>query len=324
MNLVKSIVFSALMLGLSATSALAIQVTSVTAQIGRVEGQSVEISAAVNWEQTGPILINPLTGPFFRVSAQAGGKTVLLSYDSATARYRGQFQGLLFDSYSATVTATRTTKSFGTFPPTNTNVSATRNTTFGVGPQAGCFNFNQGSNLQGWTARGMFNGDQSANVFPITPIMSWSDPLGFRSIATNNDGALVLSLGNIATPPSTLFPSGFWRFDFVSPDLTANVNWQGISGVSFRMAANPLAILDIQPILSLRRPDGSTTLFRPESGGQPVFLNFMSGELVYRVLSADINVPADHTVIGVQLRVFGTATSQLPGNLVLDGVCPRR
>jgi hypothetical protein len=322
MNLIKSTVFSAL-LGLSATGAFAIQVTSVTAQTGRVEGQSVEISAAVNWEQVGPELFNPVTGPFYRVSAQAGGKTILLSYDSATSRYRGQFQGLLFDNYSTTVTATKTTKFLG-FPPSINNVSATRSTTFGVGPQAGCFNFNQGNNLQGWTVRGLFDGDQSPIVFPITPPVTWSDPLGFRSIATNNDGALVLGLDNIATPPSALFSSGFSRFDFVSPDLTANTNWQGMRGISFRMAANPVTILDIQPIISTRRPDGTPALFRPVNGNSPVFLNFVSGELVYRVLSADINVPADHTVTGVQLRVFGTATSQLPDTLTLDGVCPRR
>ncbi len=322
MNVIKRCIYGALLLCQVVLSAHAVQVTSVTAQAGRTEGQSVEVSAAVNWESTGLIIVNPFTGPFFRVSAQVGGQTILLGFDAASGQYRGQFQGLLFDRHQVTVTATKTTRT-ATIPIVTTNTSATRQTTFLVGPQAGCFNFNLGNNLQGWSVTGLFNGDQSANVFPITPSVTWSDPLGFLSISNNNDGALVLGLGNVATPPANLFPSGFWRFDFRSSDLSANANWQGLRGISFRMSANPLTILDIQPLISARRPDGTTTFFRPVSGTNPVFLNFMSGELVYRVLSADISVPADHTVLGVHLRVFGTSTSQLPGTLVLDGICPK-
>lgn len=322
MNVFKRLFYGALLLSQGILSAYAVQVTSVTAQAGRTEGQSVEVSAAVNWESGSLIIFNQFTGPFFRVSAQSGGQTILLGFDAASGQYRGQFQGLLFNSHQVTVTATKTTRT-ATIPIVTTNTSASRQTTFLVGPQAGCFNFNQGNNLQGWAFAGMFNGDQSANVFSTTPSLTWSDPLGFLSINTNNDGALVLGLGNVATPPATLFPSGFWRFDFRSPDLSTRTDWQGLRGISFRMAANPLTILDIQPIISARRPDGTTTFFRPMNGTNPVFLNFMSGELVYRVLTADINVPADHTVLGVHLRVFGTATSQLPGTLLLDGVCPK-
>lgn len=37
-----------------------------------------------------------------------------------------------------------------------------------------------------------------------------------------------------------------------------------------------------------------TTFFRPMNGATPVFLTLISGETVYQVFSADINVPADY------------------------------
>jgi hypothetical protein len=325
MKVIKRALFGALLLGQSALSAYAVQVTSVTAQTGRVEGQSVEVSAAVDWQNPGglPILVNPLTGPFFSVSARTGDQTIPLTFDSASGRYRGQFQGLMFNTHTATVTATKTTRSFS-FPPTQSIVSASRNAAFLVGAQQGCFNFNQGNNLQGWTTVGIFNGDAPDPIAPIASALAWSDPFGFLSVATNNDGALLLNLITTPNPAAALLPSGFWRIDFRSPDLAAQTAWQGIRGVSFRMATNPAGILQVQPILQVRRPDGTTTFFRPMNGATPVFLTLISGEMVYRVLSADISVPADYTVIGARLRVFGAANSTLPDAVAVDGICPRR
>ena len=81
MSLLKANLSGFALLTLGALQAQAIQVTSVTTQAGRGEGQSVEISAAVNWE--GPLLqiINPFTGPFFSVRARVGSQNVVLVFN---------------------------------------------------------------------------------------------------------------------------------------------------------------------------------------------------------------------------------------------------
>jgi hypothetical protein len=308
----------------SALSAHAVQVTSVSAQTGRVEGQSVDVSAAVNWELPGPTLTNPLTGPFFSVSAQAGGKTIVLLFDSATGRYKGQFQDLPFNRYPTTVTAKKTTRT-ATLPITTTNVIATRQTSFLVGPQAGCFNFDQVNSVQGWSAVGMFNGDQSTNLNNANLAPTWSSSFGFLSPnSADADGGIVSNVTGNMIPPAASLPSGFSRFDFRSPDVSADTRWQSIRGLSFRMATDIVGMLQVQPLLSVRRPDGANSFLRQvDSGGNPVFITLFGGELVYRVFTANIPVPAGYTVLGTRLRVFNPVGSLHPSFVLLDGVCPR-
>ena len=308
----------------SALSAHAVQVTSVSAQTGRVEGQSVEVSAAVNWELSGPTLTNSFTGPFFSVSAQAGGKTIVLSFDSATGRYKGQFQDLPFNRYSTTVTAKKTTRT-ATLPIRTTNVIATRQTLFLVGAQAGCFNFDQVNSVQGWTAVGMFNGDQSANLNNAGLIPTWNSSFGFLSPnSADADGGLVLNVTGNVIPPAASLPSGFSRFDFRSPDMTTDTRWQGIRGISFRMATDIVGMLQVQPLLAVRRPDGTNSFLRQvDSSGNPVFITLFGGEALFRVFVANIPVPAGYTVLSTHLRVFNPVGSLHPSFVILDGVCPR-
>ena len=326
MNLLKANLASFALLALGALQAQAIQVTSVTTQAGQVEGQSVEISAAVNWE--GPVLqiINSFTGPFFSVRARVGSQNVVLAFDSASGRYKGQLQNLAFNRHAATVTATRTTRT-ATIPVKTTTVSATRQTSFLVGPQAGCFNFNVANSLQGWSTAGMFNGDQSAQVVAANLIPTWNDGFGFLSLAnSDNDGGLLLMLNGALFQPASAFPSGFSRFDFRSPDLSANTDWQGIRGVSFRVSSNSILVTQVQPLLRIRKSSGAETFFRPvDSTGAPIFFTLLGSDGVgFEVFAADIPLPAGSTVLGMHLRVFHATGSPTPSAVVVDGVCPRR
>ena len=158
-----------------------------------------------------------------------------------------------------------------------------------------------------------------------TLIPFWLSNAGFLSPAADDiDGALVLPVPESLFPAADAFASGFYRLDLRSPQLTANSAWQGIRGVSLRLSHNLFGV-QVQPLLHVRRPDGTTTFFRQQdAAGNPVFL--ATPAQGYRALIADITPPADHTVIGVHVRVFGPAGAVF-GNesmLFLDGVCPRR
>jgi hypothetical protein len=324
--------FAALLL-LPAAAAQAVDITSVTAQQNRIEGQTVEISAAVTWASS-PILVSPALRVTRTVRATVTPAPIAattiptqidLTFDAATGRYRGQFANLPFSTYIANITATQTIRNLTVFPPTTSTTQDAASVQFGVGAPAGCFQFNQGFSLQGWTAAGPFDGDSAINVAQDTLVPTWLSNAGFLSPgAQDNDGAFVLPVQEQLFPDPDLFQSGFYRLDLRSPTLANNAAWQGVTGVSLRMFHNLFGV-QVQPLLQLRRPDGSTTFFRQvDAAGNPVFLAVPAQG--YRTLIADITPPADHTVIGVHVRVFGPS-GMVFGNeqmLFLDGVCPRR
>lgn len=314
-------------------AANAVDITSATAQQNRIEGQSVEISAAVTWAAN-PILVSPMIrvtrtvratvtpGP---IAATTIPTQIDLTFDAATGRYRGQFANLPFSAYIANITATQTIRNFTVFPATTTTTQDAASVQFTVGAPTGCFQFNQGFNLQGWTVAGPFDGDTASNLAQDTLTPTWLSNAGFLSPgAQDADGALVLPVPEQLFPDPDLFQSGFYRLDLRSPQLAANASWQGVRGVSLRLSHNLFGV-QVQPLLQLRRPDGTTTFFRQvDAAGNPVFLTVPAQG--YRTLIADITPPADHTVTGVHIRVFGPAGTVF-GNeqmLFLDGVCPRR
>jgi hypothetical protein len=325
-------VWTAAVLMLAGASAQAVDITAVTAQQNRVEGQSVEITATLNWG--GLLISNPLIKVTRTVQATitpapvatpAIPTQITLTFDSATARYRGQFNNLPFHRYTATVTATQTIRNYTNFPSTISTAQDTAPAQFNVVAPAGCFSFNQGATLQGWTVGGPFDGDTSNNLAQGVLVPQWLSSAGFLSPgATDADGALVLPVPETVFPDnSNLFASGFYRLDFASPGLGANAAWQGINGVSFRLSHN-LSGIQVQPIVQARRPDGTTTFFRPvDANGAPIFQSVACQS--YRAVVSNIAVPPDHTILGVRLRVFGPAGSVF-GNeslIFIDGVCPR-
>jgi hypothetical protein len=250
---------------------------------------------------------------------------ITLTFDSATATYRGQFANLPFNRYTATVTARQTLQYFNSFPPTTSTAVDTATAGFSVVAPPGCFQFNQGATLQGWSASGLFDGDTANNLAQGVLVPIWQSNAGFLSSSSADaDGGLVLPLSDLLFPSdSGLFTSGFYRLDFNSPTLSANAAWQGISGVSFRMSHN-LPGIQVQPIVETRRPDGTTTFFRPvDTNGVAIFQQMVGQG--YRAVISNIAVPTSHTVVGVRLRVFGPPGSVAgEGFIFIDGVCPRQ
>jgi hypothetical protein len=311
----------------------AVDITSLTAQPNRIEGQSVEISAAVSWAP-GPIAVSPMirvtrtvraTVAPAPIAATAVPTQIDLTFDAATGRYRGQFANLPFSTYFTTITATQTIRNYTVFPATTTTTQDTRGVQFSVGAPAGCFHFNQGASLQGWTVAGPFDGDSASNLAQDTLVPMWLSSAGFLSAdAQDADGALVLPVPSSLFPDADLFQSGFYRLDLRSPALATNASWQGIRGLSLRLS-HSLIDVQVQALLQVRRPDGTITFFRQvDAAGNPVFLPVpIQG---YRTVIVDVTPPADHTVIGVHVRVFGPAGSVFFNErmLILDGVCPRR
>jgi hypothetical protein len=305
-------------LGLSALSAHAIQVTSVTAQTDRVEGQSVEISAVVNWEQSFPIQANPLTGPFFRVTASAAGKTINLSYDSASGRYQGLFQGLVIGGHPAFVTASKTTRT-ASIPVNETTIKSEGHTNIFVRPQPGCFNFALKNDREGWTAEGMFDGDLPDKVTQANLPLNWVST-GYASV-----GAVTLNMGSSIVPATNLLTTGYWRYDFRSSDLSTNIPWQGITGLSYRLGANLNSdSIQVQAILVARNSNGRPVLFRATNNGNPVFHSLSPGAISFQTFIDNIKLESGSTLLGIHLRVFGIAGAIPPSDVRLDLICPRR
>jgi hypothetical protein len=387
-------------LGLAVADANALEVTSITMAQDRIEGQSVAVSAVVDFGDriVGPAIPNrnasltnvpcialapdvPKGSPLskaidcdhkppanpsrpVKLSVKSISRTVtaeLLAADHSSTRglvqappinttiqlnftgsgYTGQFPFLPFDDYTVRVTATQEERQCTTFntrfihrcsaPVTTTNTKISG--PFSVlPPQSGCFQFkrdqaNNPSGLNGWTVSGVFGGTSefpppsTINQMPVT----WLDQDGFLSAsATDQDGALVQNL------QPTFFPanpaSGFWRIDFVSPDVTAMPEWQNTTGLTFRMLRNFAAasLLSVRPALRVTDASGNDAFRRQMSG--PTTEQFLNvGMQPYQVVVSNFPLVTGDSVKQIIISVFGTPAEVAPFDtfIALDGVCPK-
>ena len=313
-------------LSLLANQALAVKITSATVETGRVEGQSVAVSAVVDFEDpvtTGPTPINPLIRTIRSVTAAVSVPGVSASPPITTSvtltrDATGVFQGVLPDlpagSFNVQFLATRTVYDGTHLPPSTTRTSATLNRTASVGLPAGCFRF-QNQSLQGFTAKGFFADDGSTIVVPGSFNPQWS-PIGFAN-ANSSDGSFFLNLVG-AQPPAQSQVDDFFRLDIVSPDLGSNADWQGIKGLSFRYQATTPAQVQLHAVLRTNTGSGVFTQFNAD--GTP----FTSLALAqsFQTMVEQIALPAGSKVTGVDIRVFGVPGAVLP-SLLFDAICPR-
>ena len=134
------------------------------------------------------------------------------------------------------------------------------------------FDFDDGT-TQGWTLQGLFSGDDAHLITPEGYLGTWQDlqnspnappaldPLG------NNIGSL--GIDTFGNSPSD--PSGFVFFDWVSPDLSGDSQWQnlarieydvtGVVGASLLADSSLPGAISVQSILNVTQPDGTEGLW---------------------------------------------------------------
>jgi hypothetical protein len=310
-------------LSLLANQALAIRITSTSSQTGRVEGQSATISATVDWEQPALTPVNPLEKRGVTATVQnnalSGVTAVPLetSVDmvlNSSGSYQGVFTNLPFGNYTIKITATRKVTELRIPSSITTTTSASVNRGLSIGIPAGCFTFPNHS-LQGFTAQGFFDGDTSTLAVNQTLNPLW-DPLGFFG---PTDGSFSVVLAG-TQPPLSGQVSGFFRWDVVSPDLTNNAAWQGITGVSFRFRSSAADEVELHAIARIRDAAGSAAVFTQFDGtGKPIFAGAFAKN--FQTMMDRFTLPAGSTVVGVDVRAFARP-GHVPPNFLYDSICP--
>ena len=205
-----------------------------------------------------------------------------------------------------------------------------------IRPRPDCFSFDgEERGTEGWTFEGIFDATGATDIrkpgCPGTDLLwsgvQWPDPLGIANPGPDRGSLhVLLSHDCFPTDPADL-ESGFWRFGFVSPDLASNSGWQGVDVVEFRVAAT--GVLKLQPIVTFIREDGTVGNSAPTDPTTGDFLFYGVEPSAWTTFAGPVAVPANATVTGVRIRVFGEpAVVQLlegaPRDIYLDSVCPIR
>jgi hypothetical protein len=191
----------------------------------------------------------------------------------------------------------------------------------------GSFQFDNGT-AQDWSMQGLFDGDTATRLVQMnaTPAIWWdrtnapgapfSDPLN------NNLGSLLFfTAGGFAAAPS-----GFWREDFVSPDLTNRAGWQTTNRFSFQInegmsALVPLNVTAIhaQLLAEVEKCDGTTTFLRQvNAAGSPVFCPVTPDTWVTCTFTLTMNQV--HHLKRLHIRIFGDTRAAYEGSLFIDSV----
>ena len=117
-------------------------------------------------------------------------------------------------------------------------------------------------------------------------------------------GCLAFRVDNDCFPLDT--PTGFSRFDFVSPPLST---WNDITGFNFTMKSTvgglTFPVLKVQPLLMIQKPDGRKTFLRMEdNSGEVIFMELVRDSHWHTyTYERPVTDPVDN-VIGLRVCVF--------------------
>ena len=189
----------------------------------------------------------------------------------------------------------------------------------------GCFVFDRFGS-QGWRVRGIFDGGD-----PTTQI-STCGPIDMAAITTSvaEPGDPLKGISRLTMPLGPgCFPnnasSGFWAFDFISPNLENRPGWAGQNAFTFRINSFDALIipngLQVQALMRVRKPDGTESFFRQlHPDGQPRFEIIPAG---WTQFSWQFDLPAGSVPLSVHIRIFGVPALRTSDIAVqIDGVCP--
>lgn len=186
---------------------------------------------------------------------------------------------------------------------------------------SGCFIFYDGS-MDGFTVDGIYDGGNPTTI-GLCPdatmhaaLMYMYDSYDFES--DPNAGSIAFNVTRTCFPDDA--PTGFSRFDFVSPPLT---DWNDVTGFNF-IIKSFVNNIQLQPLLMIRKADGRIVSHRM-SGYITVPNDWAWHPYTY------VRPPIDPTdnVIEMRIRVFipnrTIATLGLESYFIyLDDVIPQR
>jgi len=192
---------------------------------------------------------------------------------------------------------------------------------------AGSFPFDNGT-AQDFTMEGLFDGDTQVRLAQMNanPAVWWDTTNApgapFADAANNNLGSLILfTLGGFP-----FAPSGFWRMDYISPDLTNRAGWQTTSRFSFQIIDDmselvPVGVtaINAQLLAEVQKCDGTTTFIRQvNAAGNPVFCPVTPGGWV--TCTFTFNLQQVNFIKRLHIRVFGNNGAAYEGGLFIDNV----
>jgi hypothetical protein len=179
------------------------------------------------------------------------------------------------------------------------------------------FNFN--ANNQGWRMVGLYD---DGDLTPVPDFFS-DDPAGWTNVTRS--GAIALGSGGFKTPPSPTRDT-FLHWDFNSPDLSTDTQWQGISAFSYDITGDFLASSSVsqnvfvQAVLHVRKPD-STESFFTDFSFHEIPLEF-GGWVTHTLDVTSLGMPAGTILLNVNLRIFFNASTGYDGFILVDNVIP--
>lgn len=191
---------------------------------------------------------------------------------------------------------------------------------------SGCWTFDDGSK-QGFTIDGVYDGGTYVKdtFCSNAELNNWLTLIPSSNSFDNDPNAGSLRMPII----SSCFPgngsTGYSRFDFVSPK--PNGDWQSADGFRFAMDTNLPGVL-IQPLLSIRKPDGTIVKKKSISGPEYIPLqNDYSAQ--WRTLSYSRDtIASGEEVMAVHIRVFiphsALYSAGTEAIVLLDDVVPNR
>lgn len=185
------------------------------------------------------------------------------------------------------------------------------------------FDFDQVS-TEGFSVEGIYDGATQRRVSHCTNAQL-NELLALVPEAEDVTDAYALSL----RPKAECFPAetntGFWRLDFVSPDLSGDEGWQNLKKFQFAMQTNVPGIV-VQPLVRVRKPNGREVFYiQTDTVGAPTFVG-MEQQDAWQSIDFQLPQPSgeDVTIIEVQIRVFGPTDTPLSGEgqsfVMLDSI----
>jgi len=209
--------------------------------------------------------------------------------------------------------------------------SATR--PFSLAWPPGTYGFETGG-LNGWRYAGVFGANDTfehcePSALATSPFFSHTTagwPLGINATGGPNvSGSARVAVSSTCYPDSDseMGETGFWNFNLLSPDLSNDADWQGISGVSFRMITNAPFGVQVVATVVYEDESGESEPSSPTTSSSQVDFTEIAGQQ-WVTVAKTWNIP-DRPILSVEIRVFGDAESLagFPSSTVLlDVVSP--